>query len=97
MYLYNVSIIIEDSVHQEIIQWTKDLLNDNPDYSIKLLKMMHSPHEGQTYCLQTVVNSEEEIERVKDGIIQKLQEYITLHHVEKAFLFDSIMQYIPHN
>ncbi|GGE22715.1 DUF4286 family protein [Sphingobacterium cellulitidis] len=97
MFLYNVSIIIEDSVHQELINWTKGLLNENPDYAIKLLKMLHSPHEGQTYCLQTILNSKEEIEMIKEQVIQKLQDYISTHHVEKAFLFDSIMQYIPHN
>ncbi len=97
MFLYNVSIIIEDSIHQEVITWTKGLLNEHPGFAIKLLKMLHSPHEGQTYCLQVVLNDEEEIERIREQVIQRLQEYISTHHVEKAFLFDSIMQYIPHN
>jgi len=97
MYLYNVSIIIEDSIHQDLINWTKNLLNENSDFAIKLLKMLHAPHEGQTYCLQAVVNNEEDIDRIKEMVVEKLQEYIALHHVEKAFLFDSIMQYIPHN
>lgn len=97
MYLYNVSIIIEDSIHQEIVEWTQDLVNEYSEDKISLLKMLHSPHEGQTYCLQVVVSSEEEIERIKEQIIQKLQNYIAEHHMEKAFLFDSIMQYISHN
>jgi len=97
MYLYNVSIIIEDSIHQDLFAWTKKILQENQDSEIKLLKMLHSPYEGQTYCLQAVVNDENEINQIKEKVIQKIQDYITKNHGEKAFLFDSIMQYIPHN
>ncbi len=96
MYLYNVSIIIEDSVHQSLFDWIKQelLINAQPD--LKLLKMLYSPHEGQTYCLQIVLENEEAIESIKTGIIQDLQEHIAHHYSEKAFIFDSVMQYIPH-
>ncbi|MGJ1204989.1 DUF4286 family protein [Sphingobacterium lactis] len=97
MFLYNVSLIIEDSIHLELLDYTKKVLQQHPDSTLKLLKMLHSPHEGQTYCLQAVVNSEVDIEGLRELVIRKIQEQINAQHPEKAFLFESIMQYIPHD
>ncbi|WP_160366875.1 DUF4286 family protein [Sphingobacteruim zhuxiongii] len=96
MFLYNVSIIIEDSVHQSLFDWIKQELLSNAHPNLKLLKMLYSPHEGQTYCLQIMLEDEEAIESIKNGIIQDLQEHIVVNFREKAFIFDSVMQYIPH-
>lgn len=95
MFLYNVSIIIEDSVHQSLLDWIKQQLLTNGDPALKLLKMLYSPHEGQTYCLQIVVEDEQAIEDIKAGLIQMLQEHIASNYQDKAFIFDSVMQYIP--
>lgn len=97
MYLYNISVIIEDSVHEPVLSWLKQQLFTNANQDLKLLKMLNSPHEGQTYCIQVVVEDEAAIETIRTAVVMPLQEHIAQHFQEKAFLFDSIMQYISHS
>ncbi|MGO1520495.1 MAG: DUF4286 family protein [Sphingobacterium sp.] len=93
MYLYNVSLIIEGSNHQDLLSWTQQLITEKA-YSVRLLKMLDSPHEGHTYCLQAESNSQEEIDQLRSSLMKDLQEHINQHHREKAFLFESVMQYL---
>jgi len=97
MYLFNLSIIFEDSVQEPLIPFIKKVAHSYTDKEVKLLKMLQSPHPGQTYCLQIIAKSEEEIEQLKAEIMQELQLYITNNCHEKAFIFDSLMQYLPTN
>ncbi|HIY75893.1 MAG TPA: DUF4286 family protein [Candidatus Sphingobacterium stercorigallinarum] len=93
MYLYNASLIVEESVHNDLIIWTKQLLATKST-AVRLLKMLDSPHEGHTYCLQVEVDSQEDIQELRIGLISELQQYIDHHHREKAFLFESVMEYL---
>ena len=95
MFLYNISIIIEETVHQPLLDWIKELLINIDQPELKLLKMLHSPHEGHTYCLQITVSNEDEINIIQSEILNAIQQEISLKYHEKAFLFDSIMQYLP--
>ncbi len=93
MILYNVSIIIEDSNHDQLLDWLKGSLREN-SYQAKFLKMIDSPHEGTTYCIQVVADTEEVINNFQQDILADLQAYIATSHQEKAFIFDSKMQYM---
>lgn len=97
MYLFNLSIIFEDSVQESLIPFIKQVAHAYTDKELKLLKMLHSPHPGQTYCLQIIAKSEEEVNQLKADIMQELQTYISNNCAEKAFIFDSLMQYLPTN
>lgn len=94
MYLYNVSIIVEENNHTTLLEWIKKEWIPNIPNEAKLLKMLNSPHEGHTYCIQLIAHSEEEIQAFNEQYIQTLQQHIGLVHRDKAFLFDSIMQYV---
>lgn len=94
MYLYNVSIIIENEHHDSLVDWIRNNWLSNLPVSVKLLKMVNSPHEGHTYCIQFIAPSEEEIEVFQHTQLILLQDQIGRHHYEKAFIFDSIMQYM---
>jgi hypothetical protein len=60
----------------------------------KFLKMLHSPHEGYTYCVHLIVQDEGEIQTFNEQHLYKLQQHIGTTHNEKVFLFDSIMEYL---
>ena len=94
MYLYNVSIIIEESCHSDLFTWLQEQWVSQLPSSTKFLKMLQSPHEGHTYCVHLVVRQEEEIHSFHEKHIQQLQDHITQYHKDKAFLFDSVMQYL---
>ena len=94
MYLYNISIIVDNDRHESLLKWIKTTwLKTLPD-STKLLKLMDSPHEGHTYCVQLVFEYAADIPAFQNKNVIYLQEYIAQNHHEKAFIFDSTMKYI---
>ncbi|MEI5984585.1 MULTISPECIES: DUF4286 family protein [Sphingobacterium] len=96
MFLYNISIIMEDSVHHDLLVWIRTQLKAHEGKNIKFLKMLNSPHEGQTYCMQVTLNSEKEIVEFQEEVLQEIQAVIGTQFPDKAFIFDSTMQYINH-
>jgi len=93
MILYNISIIIEDGAHHDLFSWLKNMLREI-SYETKFLKMLDSPHEGSTYCIQMTAADEETIQNFQTDVLQTIQAYIGNNHNEKAFIFDSKMQYL---
>ncbi|MFZ4262350.1 DUF4286 family protein [Sphingobacterium sp. HJSM2_6] len=97
MFLYNLSIIIEESAHLDMLIYIKELIHKHAEKELSLLKMLQSPHDGFTYCLQVILKDDEEIRTFQSVLMSEMQTFISENHPQKAFLFDSIMQYIPHN
>lgn len=94
MYLYNISIIVEETQHDQFSNWLKTEWLPELSKEIKLLKMLNSPHEGHTYCIQMIVMDQEEINQFQETHLSNLQQHIGLNYNEKVFIFDSVMQYI---
>lgn len=94
MYLYNVSVIIEPSVHIPVVTWIENLLRQQNNENLHFLQMLDSPHDGYTYCLQLIAQKEEEIATFKSSTLSKLQQFIANEHTDKAFVFDSTMKYL---
>lgn len=94
MYLYNISIIVDDSNHESLITWVKQNWLPNFQMDVKFLKMLNTPHEGQTYCVQLILETQSDIEKIHENHLQSLQHHITAEHGEKAFLFDSVMEFL---
>lgn len=94
MYLYNISIIVEDNSHDALIDWVKNEWINNLPLESKFLKMLNNPHEGHTYCVQIIVSTEQQVIEMQSREVALLQSYIGSHHAEKAFIFDSVMQYL---
>ena len=93
MILYNISLIVEDSSHDELFTWIKKHLQ-NISHDVKFLKMLDSPHEGTTYCIQFAAENQEALGAFQDDVLTDLQYYIAKNHTEKAFIFDSKMEYL---
>ena len=93
MILYNISVIVEDSSHHKVIQWLKSHLRAS-NYETTLLKMLDSPHEGNTYCVQFLATDHAAIVKFQEDVVAELQTYLATNHTEKAFIFDSKMQYL---
>ncbi len=94
MYLYNISIIVEESQHDLLLDWLKKEWLPNLSNETKFLKMLNTPHEGHTYCVQMIKNNESEIIQFQENYLISLQHHLATHHHEKAFIFDSVMQYL---
>ncbi|MBE8719222.1 DUF4286 family protein [Sphingobacterium pedocola] len=94
MYLYNISIIVDDENHQQLINWVKKDWLSKIQGEVKFLKMLNTPHEGSTYCVQIIADNEQAIYSFQKEYVSVLQEHIALYYLEKAFIFDSTMEYI---
>ena len=62
MFLYNVTLILEDAAAEEWLQWMQDVhipevMATGLFVSNRLLKVVDSPNEGVTYCTQYVVET----------------------------------------
>lgn len=94
MYLYNISIIVENENHEILMNWVKDNWFKTLAIEPKFLKMMDSPHPGHTYSVQFNFEHAADIPKFQQEKVILLQEYISTNHHEKAFIFDSIMKYL---
>lgn len=94
MILYNVSVIIDDSSHDALLAWLKSELQSTT-YDINFLKMLDSPHEGSTYCIQLITADESKITDFQQEVLIRIQEHISTKYTEKAFIFDSKMRFLP--
>lgn len=96
MYLYNISIIVEESAHADALNWvTTNYVPALPaQHNPQLLNLLDSPHEGHTYSLQLKFEEREALENFKAEYLHQLQNYLATQHPERAFIFDSTMQYL---
>ncbi len=96
MYMYNISIILEDSAQADALKWiTTTYVPSIPtQHNPQLLNLLDSPHEGHTYSLQLKFDKRPTLENFKSEYLGKLQSYLATHHAERAFIFDSTMQYL---
>lgn len=79
--------------HTTPAQVKTEILSQN-EYPAKFLALLNSPHEGQTHCIQLVVEKEQDIETFNAKYLVPFQEFISTSHHGKAFIFDSIMKYL---
>lgn len=94
MFLYNVSVIAEEAIHQEIVVWIQDNILQSQKFEVHFLQMLQSPHEGMTYCIQVVLPSEQHIADFQQVHLLPLQELVAETYQNKVFLFDSTMKYL---
>ncbi|RYY08176.1 MAG: DUF4286 family protein [Sphingobacteriaceae bacterium] len=73
MFIYNITILIEESIEQKWLSWIKinyiqTVMETGFFQSYQLLQVTDSPNEGLTYCLQFRTNE-----------ISSLQSYQSLY------------------
>lgn len=95
MFLYNISVILEENLDNSIVSYIENELLSASNYPYHVLEMLDSPHPGNTFCIQFQVPTEESIDDIKANHVAELQSYIQQHYAEKIFLFDSVMKYLP--
>jgi Domain of unknown function (DUF4286) len=98
MILYNVTINIEDSVHEEWLEWMKskhvpDVLATGLFLDSKIFKIK-SGSEGKTYSIQYFLNSMDDYERYQTEFASKLQKEHTEKYGDKFVAFRTIMEQV---
>ncbi len=99
MLLYNVTLIIEETIAQEWLQWMQEthipaVLASNMFVSNRLLKVIDSPNEGLTYCAQYVAESMENYLTYQQEFAPTLQAAFNKKFETKVVVFRTLMEYI---
>lgn len=99
MLLYNVTIILENSAESEWLQWMNEthipaVLATNKFVSHRLLKVLDSPNEGITYCVQYVAESQADYDDYLLNYAPALQAELQQKFENRHVAFRTLMQYI---
>lgn len=98
MFLYNITIIAESDSASDVGNRIRDFKDqrgsDEGEYSVKFLKLLESPHEGVTYCLQLQVENQNQILRFQQLHLQGLQTALEQQYPGKVLYFESVMEYL---
>ena len=99
MILFNITVIIEEEIEAEWLKWIKnvfvpDALSSNLLVSNRLLKVLNSPNEGITYCLQFIADDLKNYTEFANKHSSALLNTHTEQFKNKAVSFSSIMEFI---
>ena len=99
MILYNITALVQTEIEIEFREWVHRVLlleitNSGHFKSQSLLKVMDSPNEGETFCIQVIAKGTDEVALLKTEYIPRLSQQIEKVWNNKVFIFESKMNYI---
>lgn len=99
MILYNITVIIDEGVEKDWLQWVRQVfipkaLSTNLLVSNRILKVLDSPNEGVTYCLQFIADNINSYNEFRDSQAPALLESHTQQFQNNAVYFSTIMEFI---
>lgn len=99
MILYNVTIILEEGIHEEWLNWMQtnhieDVMNTGCFVSNRMLRVLDSPNEGLTYCIQYVADNIENYNEYQEKFAAKFQSDFPEQFSNKFVAFRSVMEFI---
>lgn len=99
MILYNITALVQTEIEIEFREWVHrvfllEITNSGHFKSQSLLKVMDSPNEGETFCIQVIAKGTDEVALLKTEYIPRLSQQIEKVWNNKVFIFESKMAYI---
>lgn len=98
MILYNVTIIIEESIQEPWLTWMQNthisqVMDTGCFASNRMLKVLDSPNEGITYCIQYVADSLDKYNEYKLKYATALQADFPAEFTNKFVSFRTLMEF----
>ncbi|RLJ77302.1 DUF4286 family protein [Pedobacter alluvionis] len=99
MFLYNVTLILEDAAAEEWLQWMQDIhipevMATGLFVSNRLLKVVDSPNEGVTYCTQYVVETLDNYNKYQEEFAPALQAGLNEKFKNRFVAYRSLMEFV---
>lgn len=99
MILYNITVIIEDSINDEWLAWmTGNFISRAMDTGLfasnRLLKVLDSPNEGTTYCVQFIADNMNFYQRFKQDYEPAILNDLTNRFASRFVSFSTLMELI---
>ena len=99
MIIYNVTTIIEEDIHDQYIQFMKNIympevMATGKFVSCSLLKLTEPINEGITYCAQYITDDAEKLADYRTNYSPKLQDDFQQKFANKFVAFRSVLEEI---
>ena len=99
MILYNITVIIEEDIEREWLVWMQNthipaVMEAGKFASHRLLRVLESPNEGVTYCVQYVADSKEAYDQYRLTFEEQFLHRLRSRYVNKLVSFSTIMEFI---
>jgi hypothetical protein len=99
MYIYNVTVNLEDSIKDEWVKWMREkhipaVIETGCFHSHRMCKLFGVDDEGATYAIQYFFNTMEELNRYQKEHAPRLQNEHKEKFGEKALAFRTLMEII---
>jgi hypothetical protein len=99
MILYNITVILDEAIEADWLNWINqsfvpEALSSNLLVSNRILKILDSPNEGVTYCLQFIADDIHNYNQFKDTHAAALLDSHTLKFKNQSVFFSTVMEFI---
>ncbi len=99
MLLYNVTVIMEEPIAADWLQWMKTtqiptVMATDCFVSHRLLKIMDSPNEGLSYCVQFISENEAKHEEFRNLHEQKFTAEMYTKYPNQLVSFSTLMEFV---
>ncbi|TCD27386.1 DUF4286 family protein [Pedobacter psychrodurus] len=99
MFLYNVTLILDDAAAEEWLKWMQDIhipqvMATGMFVSNRLLKVVDSPNEGVTYCAQYVAEILENYNKYQEIFAPALQAELNERYKNRFVAYRSLMEFV---
>lgn len=99
MYIYNVTVNIDSSVHDEWLNWMKeahvpDVMRTGCFVESRIVKVLHVNDTGETYSFQYTFKHMDDIEKYQKEFAPKLQADVKEKFNDKYTAFRTLLEII---
>ncbi len=99
MILYNVTCILDEEIHSDWLNWMRtkhlqDMMDTGCFVSNRVLKVLDSPNEGVTYCVQFIAETMEKYEEYQAKFAPALRADTTTRFADKLVKYRTVMESI---
>jgi len=99
MILYNVTIIMESEIHNDWLNWMQEkqipkVLETGYFVSHRILRVLESPNEGITFCVQFILDSNEKLKDFNEKHNGLLEANTPIEFNNKLVIFPTVMEFI---
>ena len=99
MILYNVTVILDEEIHQDWLTWMKDyhiadVMATSCFISYRMLKVIDSPNEGVTYCIQYISEDRQKYDEYQSNHATALRASFPSRFNEKFVIYRSLMEFV---
>lgn len=99
MIIYNITFLVENGHHQDWLQWVKSVhvpetMQTGLFHSFRILRVLDSPNEGETYCLQYESKSLKHYQQYMSDYAPEIQQVLQQRFENKQVSFSTVMEII---